>query len=242
MEDVSMLASSLRKKLLLFMFVFLAAFITSFQLAGSILATISEDLLPEGAKLVYVSPLEVILLKMKISLIISMFVLLPMVVFFAVRPLLEKREIQANVDRKWVMFYFILAVLAFFAGVYYAYYIMLPLFINYLYLSAAASGVVATYSIFSFVSFVVQASIIFGFVFQTPLVLTLLTRSNVIQYTTLLKYRRHIYILCLIIAAVITPPDVISQLMVGIPLLVFFELSLLIVRFAGGRKKQSNEE
>jgi sec-independent protein translocase protein TatC len=46
-------------------------------------------------------------------------------------------------------------------------------------------------------------------------------------------------VLCLVVGAVITPPDVISQVMVGIPLIIFFELSLVIVRFAGGNKKEN---
>ncbi|WP_406661619.1 twin-arginine translocase subunit TatC [Methanolobus sp. ZRKC3] len=242
MEDLGIIASSLRKKLLLFMLVFFAAFMTAFQLAGSLIATIKEDLLPEGAKLVYVSPLEVMLLKMKIAVIIGIFVMLPMVLFFAVRPLLKKSKIPITVNKKWVFVSFILAIIAFLAGASYAYFIMLPLFINYLFLNASASGVVATYSIFSFISFAVQASLIFGLVFETPLVLTILTRLNVVQYSTLIKYRKHIYVLCLVVGAVITPPDVISQLMVGIPLLFFFELSLIIVRFAGGKKKESKAE
>ncbi len=209
----------------------------SFQLAGSVISTIKEDLLPEGAKLVYVSPLEVMLLKMKISLVIGLFVLLPMVMFLVIKYLLKKNAINVNINKKMVAVSSIFAVIAFLAGASYAYYMMLPLFINYLYLNAAASGVVATYSIFSFISFAVQASLIFGVVFETPLVLTLLTRFNIVQYGTLLKYRKHIYVLCLVVGAVITPPDIISQAMVGIPLVVFFELSLVIVRFAGGTKK-----
>jgi len=236
-EDISAIASLLRKKLFLFIFIFFTAFMISFQLAGSVISTIKEDLLPEGAKLVYVSPLEVMLLKMKISLVIGLFVLLPMVVFLVIKYLLKKNAINVNINKKMVAVSSTFAVIAFLAGASYAYYMMLPLFINYLYLNAAASGVVATYSIFSFISFAVQASLIFGVVFETPLVLTLLTRFNIVQYGTLLKYRKHIYVLCLVVGAVITPPDIISQAMVGIPLVVFFELSLVIVRFAGGTKK-----
>jgi sec-independent protein translocase protein TatC len=239
MEDFSTIAASLRRKLVVLMLIFFTAFMISFQLAGTLISTIKGDLLPEGAKLVYVAPLEVMLLKMKIALIIGMFVILPLVLFFGIKPLLKKNSIKVDLNRKLVVVSSIFAVIAFLAGVSYAYYIMLPLFINYLYLNAAASGVVATYSIFSFISFAVQASLIFGVIFETPLVLTLLTRLNIVQYSTLLKYRKHIYVLCLVVGAVITPPDVISQVMVGIPLIIFFELSLVIVRFAGGNKKEN---
>lgn len=238
MEDIYEIAISLRKKLYFFILLFFSTFIVSFQFTGSFISTIKEDLLPEGAKLVYISPLEVMLLKVKISLFLGLFVLLPVIIFFIVRFFVRKEQIRINVNKKWIAVSLIFAIIAFIAGVSYAYYIMLPLFINYLYLNASASGAVATYSIFSFISFAAQASLIFGAVFETPLLLTILTRLNVVQYATLVKYRKHIYILCLIVGAIITPPDVISQAMVGVPLVIFFELSLIIVRFTGGRKKE----
>lgn len=233
-EDMNIIAAEMRKKLYLFIIVFFTTFSVSFQFANPLIRTIKEDLLPEGAKLVYVSPLEVILLKIKIALVIGLFALLPLVLFFVIRPLIKNRNIQ--ISKRWLTISAFFAIALFFTGVAYAYYIMLPLFINYLYLNASTSGVIATYSIFSFISFAVQASFIFGIVFETPLFLTLLTRSGIVQYKVLLEYRKHVYVFCLIAGAIITPPDIISQIMVGIPLIIFFELSLLIVRYTGGNR------
>lgn len=233
-EDMNIIAAEMRKKLYLFIIVFFTTFSVSFQFANPLIRTIKEDLLPEGAKLVYVSPLEVILLKIKIAFVIGLFALLPLVLFFVIRPLIKNRNIQ--ISKRWLTISAFFAIALFFTGVAYAYYIMLPLFINYLYLNASTSGVIATYSIFSFISFAVQASFIFGIVFETPLFLTLLTRSGIVQYKVLLEYRKHVYVFCLIAGAIITPPDIISQIMVGIPLIIFFELSLLIVRYTGGNR------
>jgi sec-independent protein translocase protein TatC len=239
MEDIGVVIVSLKKKLAIFLSLFFVAFMVSFQFAGLLISTIKDDLLPEGAKLVYVSPLEIMLLKMKIAFFIGLFFVLPFILLFAARALLKRKMIKINIRKGSLFIVSVIVLVSFLAGASYAYFIMLPLFINYLYLNAAASGVVATYSIFSFISFAVQASIIFGFVFETPLVLTMLTHFDIVQYQTLVTYRKHIYVLCLIVGAVITPPDIISQMMVGIPLLVFFELSLLIVRIAGAGKKKN---
>lgn len=239
MEDIGVVIVSLKKKLAIFLSLFFVAFMVSFQFAGLLISTIKDDLLPEGAKLVYVSPLEIMLLKMKIAFFIGLFFVLPFILLFAARALLKRKMIKINIRKGSLFIVSVIVLVSFLAGASYAYFIMLPLFINYLYLNAAASGVVATYSIFSFISFAVQASIIFGFVFETPLVLTTLTHFDIVQYQTLVTYRKHIYVLCLIVGAVITPPDIISQMMVGIPLLVFFELSLLIVRIAGAGKKKN---
>jgi sec-independent protein translocase protein TatC len=240
MEDISVVIVSLRKKLALLFSVFFVLFMVSFQFAGSIISTIKDDLLPEGAKLVYVSPLEIMLLKMKIALFVGLFCLLPFLLYFAVKTLLKRKLVTIKIRKGPVAIVSFFALLSFLAGASYAYFIMLPLFIDYLYLNAAASGVTATYSIFSFISFAVQATLIFGLVFETPLILTLLTRYDIVQYETLVTYRKHIYVVCLIVGAVITPPDIISQMMVGVPLVVFFELSLVIVKIMGagkGKKK-----
>jgi len=233
-EDMNIIAAEMRKKLYLFIIVLFTTFSVSFQFTNPLIRKIKEELLPEGAKLVYVSPLEVILLKIKIALVIGLIALLPLVLFFVIRPLIKNRNIQISKRGLTISAFFALAL--FVTGVAYAYYIMLPLFINYLYLNASTSGVIATYSIFSFISFAVQASFIFGIVFETPLFLTLLTRSGIVQYEVLLEYRKHVYVFCLVAGAIITPPDMISQIMVGIPLIIFFELSLLIVRYTGGNR------
>ncbi|SFM30258.1 sec-independent protein translocase protein TatC [Methanolobus profundi] len=238
MEDISVIIVSLKKKLALLLSLFFVVFMVSFQFAGLVISTIKDDLLPEGAKLVYVSPLEIMLLKMKIALFIGLFFIIPFILIFAVKALMKRNMVTIKVKKGPLFVVSVVALISFLAGVSYAYFIMLPLFIDYLYLNAAASGVVATYSIFSFISFAVQASLIFGLVFETPLVLTTLTRLDIVQYQTLVTYRKHIYVICLIIGAVITPPDIVSQMMVGIPLLIFFELSLIIVRIVGKGKKK----
>ena len=239
MGDVSAILASLRKKFILLMSVFFIAFCLFFQIAGTVINSIKIDLLPEGAKLVYVSPLEIMLLKMKIALILSLFTVLPIILYMAIKVLLQRKMIKINIDSKFWVLISLIMLITFVGGVCYAYFFMLPLFIDYLYVDASASGVVATYSIFSFISFAVQTSIIFGFVFETPIVLFLLNRFGLVQYSTLISYRKHIYIICLVVSAFITPsPDVFSMVMVSIPLIALFELSLLIVRISNiGRKK-----
>ena len=239
MGDISAILASLRKKFILLMSVFFIAFSLFFQIAGTVINSIKVDLLPEGAKLVYVSPLEIMLLKMKIALILSLFTVLPIILYMAIKVLLQRKMIKLNIDSKFWVLISLIMLITFVGGVCYAYFFMLPLFIDYLYVDASASGVVATYSIFSFISFAVQTSIIFGFVFETPIVLFLLNRFGLVQYSTLISYRKHIYIICLVVSAFITPsPDVFSMVMVSIPLIALFELSLLIVRISNiGQKK-----
>ena len=110
---------------------------------------------------------------------------------------------------------------------------MLPSFIDFLYQNAASSGVVATYSIAEFISFVALTTVIFGLVFELPLFIIILVRSRLVERDLLVHYRFHVYIGLLILSALITPPDVFSQIIIAVPLIMLFEISLVIVRFVG---------
>lgn len=239
-NDFAAIIYILRKKLFILATAFFISFGIFFQIAGNIINSIKNELLPHGAKLVYVTPLEIMILKMKIALIISLFVLLPIIIYLIFKMMVQRQKINIkSTPLYWSIIVFIV-VITFIAGIYYAYFYMLPLFINYLYADAFETGVIATYSIFNFVSFVVQTSLIFGVVFQTPLVLYLLTKFGVVEYKTLVGYRKHIYIIALVVSAFITPsPDIFSMIIVAIPLLILFEISMLIIRVGMIRKIKS---
>ena len=82
--------------------------------------------------------------------------------------------------------------------------------------------------------FVIMIAIVFGFSFELPLVMTVLVRSGMVRYHTLVDYRRHAYVGLLAAAALFTPPDVLSQIVIAVPLAILYEISLFVVRFTGG--------
>jgi len=241
-ENLSIILLALRKKLVLIITAFFICVFFSFQFTSPIIERMKEDLLPEGAKLVYVSPLEVVMLKLKISFILGLLAVLPLIVFYIYRAISCRFTFKPRIIIRRSQFILLLfAALAMFVlGVFYAYFLMLPLFLKYLFLSAASSGLTATYSVFKFISFAGAVTALFGLIFELPLVLTFLTKNGFLKYGTLVAYRKHIYILFLIAGAIITPPDVLSQVMVAIPMAIFFEISLVIVRLLGVTKKHSD--
>lgn len=191
---------------------------------------------------VYTKPLEVPLLKLKMSIIIAIIAVLPFLFY------LGGKEITKYVDTrklnlkeklpfkaKWLILIVIIMFISFILGAIYSYFFMAPLFIQFLYLSAAASGAQATYSIYEFVSFIAMLTLIFGFIFEFPLVIFILNRVGLVQKRMLTKYRKHAYVLFFILAAVITPPDIVSQIIVAIPMIFFYEISVVIVRLFGRR-------
>ncbi|AKB79211.1 Twin-arginine translocation protein TatC [Methanosarcina horonobensis HB-1 = JCM 15518] len=238
-ENLSVILLTLRKKLTVVAAVLFAGVALSFQFTGPLIERMKEDLLPEGAKLVYVSPLEVMMLKLKLSFIIGLLLALPFIAFYAYRAVSRRFSFRnpIRIGKSQAVLLSGAALIMFVLGASYAYFFMLPLFLDYLYLNAAGSGVTATYSIFKFISFAAAGTALFGLIFELPIVLTFLTRNGFIQYSTLVTYRKHIYIVFLFAGAVITPPDVLSQVMVAVPMIVFFEISMVIVRVLGVKDK-----
>jgi sec-independent protein translocase protein TatC len=81
-----------------------------------------------------------------------------------------------------------------------------------------------------YLSTMIQLLLSFGIVFQLPIVILMLSKLGILSVDTLKKYRRHAIILNFILAAIITPPDVISQISLAIPMVLLYELSILLVK------------
>ncbi len=244
-ENLSVILRTLRNKLLVISGVFLAGIIVSFQFTSPLIKRMKIDLLPEGAKLVYVSPLEVMMLELKLSIIIGALLTLPVIAFYIYRAISKKYSIKVpvSIGKGQFIFLTISVIIMFVIGCAYSYFFMLPLFLKFLYIDAADSGVTATYSVFSFISFIATTTAIFGLVFEFPIVLTFLTRSGFVKYSTLVTYRKHIYVIIMFVAAVVTPgTDVFSEMMVAIPMIIFFEISMVIVKVLGVKNKLSKTE
>ncbi|HET8686586.1 MAG TPA: Sec-independent protein translocase TatC [Methanosarcina sp.] len=244
-ENLSVILLTLRNKLLVIAGVLITGIILSFQFTGPLIERMKVDLLPEGAKLVYVSPLEVMMLELKLSIIIGVLLTLPIIAFYAYRAISKRYSIKIPISIGKGQFVFLsLAVIVMFVlGASYSYFLMLPLFLKYLYMDAADSGITATYSVFKFISFIATTTAIFGLVFELPIMLTFLTRNGFVKYSTLVTYRKHIYVLVMFIAAVVTPgADVFSQMMVAVPMVIFFEISMVIVRILGVKNRLSKPD
>ncbi len=244
-ENISVILLALRKKLIVLAAIFFTGIIISFQFTGPVITRMKNDLLPEGAKLVYVSPLEVMMLELKLSIIIASLITLPLIALYTYRAISKRYSVRIPIIIGKGQFIFLgLAVIVMFVlGAAYSYFLMLPIFLKFLYVDAAESGVTATYSVFKFISFIATTVAIFGLVFELPIVLTFLTRNGFVQYRTLVTYRKHIYVLIMLVAAFVTPgTDIFSQLMVAVPMTVFFEISLVVVRILGVKNKISKPD
>jgi sec-independent protein translocase protein TatC len=121
-------------------------------------------------------------------------------------------------------------------GILFGYYLIVPFSIDFLATYSISKEVVNQINILSYISSVVSIVIAGGVSFELPVIAYFLSRVGLLTPRFLKKYRKHSYVVLLIIAAIITPPDVLSQILVAIPLVILYEISIII----SGRVEKAN--
>ena len=123
------------------------------------------------------------------------------------------------------------------AGVLFAYFISVPFMLRFLIQFTAQVNVSASISIHEYVSFLLTVFIVFGAIFELPVASVLLTLLGVLKAQWMVKARKAMIVIIFIVAAVITPPDVASQVMVAVPMMGLYELSIVLCRLVGKKDK-----
>ena len=128
----------------------------------------------------------------------------------------------------------------FFFGVLFGYYIIAPLSLQFLGSYRVSDAVISSIQLNSYISTLVSITLSTGLVFQLPILVFFFTKIGLITPEFLKQYRKHALVAVLILAAIITPPDITSQILVSLPIMVLYELSIIISRRV--IKKQEEEE
>jgi len=142
-------------------------------------------------------------------------------------------------ERKLARGFILVASILFFIGVLFGYYLITPLSVNFLGSYSVSPEVKTQIDIDSYISVVRSSVISCGIIFELPIVIYFLTKLGVVNPDFMRKYRKHAVIVVLIIAAVITPPDVTSQIIVSIPIMLLYEVSIFISAYI--LKKEQNK-
>ncbi|WP_299527044.1 twin-arginine translocase subunit TatC [Winogradskyella sp.] len=131
-------------------------------------------------------------------------------------------------ERKYSKGFIIISSLLFFIGVLFGYYVITPLTINFLANESISVKIHNDFDFGSVISVVRSSSLASGIVFQLPIVVYFLTKVGIVTPQFLRKYRKYALVLVLILSAIITPPDITSQVIVAIPILVLYQVSIYI--------------
>ncbi len=203
------------------------------KLSGELL-NISQNLNLYRPNIVYLTPMEVLMLEFKMSLIFGLILASPFILYYAYKGVKDRLRKIIPVNKSLIISTIAVSTALFLIGAGYAYFYMLPFFLSYLYQDAMSLGVNANFSVYEFIFFVVMTTVIIGAAFELPVILALLVHLGVTSRQTLAHYRRHAYVILLIIAAWVTPdPTMFSQIMVTVPFVVLYEVSLLVIRVTG---------
>jgi len=171
---------------------------------------------------VVLTPLEALVLSIKISIGIGIASILPYAILLTSRVLKQRGFLKTSTH-----YYAVSSLILFALGVIYGFFII-RLVVQFLHNITVSQGVIPLYSLAEFVNFVLFMIFVFGFFFQIPVVMVFLIRNRVVDYNTIKYYRRHVYVLFFIIAAIATPTvDIFTQTMLALPMIFLFELGLL---------------
>ncbi|MDO5106547.1 twin-arginine translocase subunit TatC [Capnocytophaga sp.] len=136
--------------------------------------------------------------------------------------------------------FIVIASALFFTGTLFGYYLIAPLSVNFLGTYSVSNEVSNQIDLSSYIAIVRSSVISCGLVFELPIIVYFLTKLGLITPTFMRTYRKHAVVLVLILAAIITPPDVASQIIVAIPIMILYEISIFISKYV--LKKQEKQQ
>lgn len=145
-------------------------------------------------------------------------------------------------ERKGARSFIIISSFLFFIGVLFGYYVVTPLSVNFLGNYSISDMVERNIKIGSYIALVRSSVLASGLIFELPIVMYFLTKMGLITPEFLKKYRKHALVLVLILAAVITPPDIISQIIVAIPILLLYEVSIYISKIVLKKERKKEQQ
>jgi sec-independent protein translocase protein TatC len=188
--------------------------------------------------LIYTAPQEAFLVYVKISFVAGIFLAMPVIMFEFwrfVAPGLYEHE------KKYLLPIVIVTVMFFACGVAFCYFVALPFGFQF-FTSFASEYISPMISTREFLSFTLKLLFSFGLVFELPVVVFFLARLGIIQSDFLKRYRRFAILIIFIVAAIITPPDALSQIIMAIPLCLLYEISVWVAHFFGKKPDVTSEQ
>ncbi len=141
-------------------------------------------------------------------------------------------------EKKYAVLFILTASILFFAGVLFGYFLIAPLSVNFLSNYNVSKEIFNDIDLSSYISLLRSSTVACGLLFELPVVIYFLTKLGLVTPSSLRTYRKYTLVIILILSAIITPPDVISQIIVAVPIMILYEISILISVIV--HKKQQN--
>ena len=226
----------LRNRLLRIVVVFLLVFIGLMPFANKIYTLLAHPLLaklPAGGQMIATAVTTPFFVPMKVAMLTAFVVVLPHTLYQVwgfVAPGLYTHE------RRFMAPIVVASTLLFFAGMAFAYFLVFPVVFGFI-TSTAPEGVKVMTDIGNYLDFVITLFMAFGFAFEVPIAVLLLVRFGLVNIKTLKEIRSYVVVGAFVVGAIFTPPDVISQIMLAVPLWLLYEAGVLAAGFVQVKKR-----
>ena len=223
--------AELRRRILWIVACFVIAFVGGWFVAPYVQSFLTAPLIDvwDDAQMLYTGITDGLMVQLSIALLVAIMLTTPFALYQIwkyIAPGLHKNE------RRFVISIFVFSPLLFVLGVAFAFYMLFPFVFRFfieLNESAPVPAVIMP-AVRDYMTFAIGLLKVFGIAFQLPLVLILLNRAGVLSRARVVAMRRYAIIFIVIAAAILTPPDIVSQILLAVPMLALFEISILFMK------------
>ena len=233
----------LRAKMKLIILIFIISMIFAFSLTKSIIKwLIAPSRLPDNVNIIVTSPIEFILLQLQIAvsfgvIIIGLFLLLAGVRNGIKHSAVRQRFSELNLKPPRLSSTILATIIAIFSlglvGLLYSWELLTPMILDYLTNDAQKAGLTTEWRLSAYVGFISNLALACTIGFQAPVVTLLLLKLEIVTRSQISQYRRQIWFTAFILGAFLSPPDPLSLFMVAMPVVILFEIAMLIDRAIG---------
>jgi sec-independent protein translocase protein TatC len=230
----------LRTRLLNSVVAVLIVFVCLFPFASKLYTLLAEPLLsklPKGGQMIATDVTTPFFVPLKVALMAAFLISLPYVLYQVwrfVAPGLYEHE------KRLVWPLIIASTILFFCGMTFAYFVVFPIVFGFI-TASAPMGVAVMTDIDKYLSFVLTMFMAFGLTFQVPVAVVLLVRMGFVSVAKLREIRPYMVVGSFVIGAIFTPPDVVSQSMLALPLWLLYEAGILVAVWVGSKKPEEDK-
>jgi len=233
----------LRKRLMIAAGSWLVAFLACYTVAQRLFEYIAAPVrqaLPEGSSLVFINATEPFFTILKVAALAGLIVAFPVIVWqiwMFIAPGLYSHE------KKFAIPFVLFSTICFCSGAYFGFSLVFPVIFTFLVTYGTDIGSTqAMLSMGAYLSLSTRLLIAFGLVFELPIVIFFLARMGVVDHLWLRKNRKFALLLAFAMGAMLTPPDLFSQISIALPFIVLYEVGIIVARFFGKKKSAEDDE
>jgi sec-independent protein translocase protein TatC len=231
----------LRSRLLRSVVALILIFLCLFPWASDLYALLAQPLLaklPQGGQMIATDVTTPFFVPLKVALMAAFLISLPYILYQVwcfIAPGLYEHE------KRWIFPMVTASLLLFFCGMAFAYFLVFPVVFGFI-TASAPHGVAVMTDIDKYLSFVLTMFIAFGITFQVPVAVVVLVKMGLVSVAKLKEVRRYVFVGAFVVGAIFTPPDVVSQFMLAIPLWLLYEAGIVVAGWMAGNSKQAQAE